>query len=87
MAFQNLHFISGLLCNLMLFNIFCFRITGGLIGGNKPQALDMRGLLHDENDGDEDLQDNITDDDCNDGEGDDDAMVALRQLCTAKAVI
>ena len=68
----------GILCNLMLFNIFCFRITGGLIIGNKPQALDMRGLLHDEHDDDEDLQDNITDDD---------AMVALRQLCTVKAVI
>ena len=45
----------GILCNLMLFNIFCFRITGGLIG-NKPQAPHMRAL-HDQDDDDDDDDD------------------------------
>ena len=66
-GFQNLHFISGgILCNLMLFNIFCFRITAtrATLIGNKPQASHMRAL-HDRDD-DDDLQDNINDEDADD---------------------
>ena len=48
---------GGILCNLMLFNIFCFRITAtrATLIGNKPQAPHMRAL-HDQDDDDDDLR-------------------------------
>ena len=44
--------ISGLLCNLMLFNIFCFRISGALIA-NKPQAPSYMSALYTDDDDDD----------------------------------